>query len=445
MQEIALKASIPQLIHKRCMALQQIEETIALLSDALKNAEDACIGNKGRSAQYGIVEAIRDQIRFGKVDYDAEKIRIAMDRAMWRSFVVNTPLWSLMDTKARKQFDADMAGTPPEANEDNLSATMQAYFADADNIFRRSLIETFRNLSSEYRSNDAFRLDKKIILGHIQDSYGHFSHYAEDRIRDLDRVFWVLDGKEYPSDYSAGLTGKLREAMRETSGALTAGAGKCETEYFSVRYFKNGNAHATFKRPDLVLKANRIIAEYYGEVLPGDTGMKKPAPTRDDLDDNYFPTPDSVIAQMIAEAEIEDDMRVLEPSAGDGRIIRAVKSAWPEIDIRGYEIDPDRAKEAGVRCFDFMQAYAEPTYDRILMNPPFSHGRWHQHVLHAWDMLLPGGRLVAVIPFGSVREKYAERWNTIYREGFVNEITVPKGAFKESGTMIETRILVLEK
>ena len=445
MQEIALKASIPQLLLKRATALQQIEEAITLLSDALKNAEDACIGNKGQSTQSGIIDAIRDQVRFGRVDYDAEKIRIAMDRSMWRSFVVNTPLWSLMDTKARKQFDVDMAGVPPEANEENLSATMRAYFADADNIFRRSLIETFRNLSSEYRSNNAFRLDKKIILGSIQNSYGHFSHYAEDRIRDLDRVFWVLDGKEYPSDYSAGLTGRLREALRQTSIGMTAGAGKCETEYFSVKYFKNGNAHATFKRPDLVSKANRMIAEYYGEVLPGDKGQKTPSPARDDIDDNYFPTPDSVIAQMISEADIEDDMHVLEPSAGDGRIVRAVKSAYPDIAVTGYEINPDRARESGARCFDFMQVNAEPKYDRILMNPPFSHGRWYQHVIHAWDMLLPGGRLVAIIPFGSVREKDTERWNTIYREWFVNEITLAKGTFKESGTMIETRILVLEK
>ena len=444
MQELTIKASIPELIAKRGMALDKIEQAINGLEDALALANDACIGGK-QNASSSLVDAIRDQIRFGRVEYDAEKIRIALDRSMWRSFVVNTPLWSLMDTKARKRFDEDMAGIPPEATEENLRATMSLYFADAGKIFQRSLIETFRSLPNKYASNNAFKLDKKIILGHIQDRNGYFSHYADDRIRDLDRVFWVLDGKEYPADYNAGLPGMLRDAVAHARVNFTAGAGTCETEYFSVRFFKSGNAHATFKRPDLVLKANRMIAEYYGETLPGDTGQTEPEPTQDDLDDNYFPTPDSVIEQMIDEAEIEDDMRVLEPSAGDGRIIRAVKSVWPDIDIRGYEINPDRAREAGVRCFDFMQVHAEPTYDRILMNPPFSHGRWYQHVLHAWDMLLPGGRLVAIIPFGSVREKYAERWNTIYREGFVNEIPLPKGTFKGSGTMIETRILVVEK
>ena len=443
MQEIAIKASIPELIAKRGIALEKIENAINDLKDALILANDACVGGK-QSSSSSLVDAIRDQIRFGRVAYDAEKIRIALDRSMWRSFVVNTPLWSLMDTKARKKFEQDMAGIPPEATEENLRATMALYFADAGKIFQRSLIETFRSLPNEYASNNAFRLDKKIILGHIQDKMGYFSRYADDRIRDLDRVFWVLDEKEYPADYNAGLPGMLRDAVCRVRVNFTAGAGTCETEYFSVKFFKNGNAHATFKRPDLVLKANRMIAEYYGEALPGDTGRAEPEPTRDDLDDNYFPTPDTVIAQMIAEAEIEDGMRVLEPSAGDGRIIRAVKSAWPEIDIRGYEIDQERADEAGVRCFDFLSVWPEPQYDRILMNPPFSHGRWYKHVLHAYKFLKPGGRLVAIIPHGAINKEYQGEWDLMMR-GFVNEIPLPKGTFKESGTMIETRILVVEK
>lgn len=443
MQELTIKASIPELIAKRGMALDKIKQAISDLKDALALANDACIDGK-QNASSSLVDAIRDQIRFGRVEYDSDKIRTALDRSMWRSFVVNTPLWSLMDTKARKQFDQDMACIPPEATEENLRATMSLYFADAGKIFQRSLIETFRSLPNKYASNNAFRLDKKIILGHIQDKMGYFSHYADDRIRDLDRVFWVLDGKEYPADYNAGLPGVLRDAVCRARINFTAGAGTCETEYFSVKFFKNGNAHATFKRPDLVLKANRMIAEYYGETLPGDTGRAEPEPMRDDLDDNYFPTPDSVIEQMIDEAEIEDDMSVLEPSAGDGRIIRHIRDRCKDIDITGYEVNPDRSLDAGVRCFDFMHIFPEQNYDRVIMNPPFSHGRWYKHVLHAYQFLKPGGRLVAIIPNGAINKKYQEEWSLMMR-GFVNEIPLPKGTFKESGTMIEARILVVEK
>jgi hypothetical protein len=42
----------------------------------------------------------------------------------------------------------------------------------------------------------------------------------------------------------------------------------CESEYFRFELYRNGNLHIVFKRPDLVAKANKIVADYYGEVLP---------------------------------------------------------------------------------------------------------------------------------------------------------------------------------
>lgn len=43
---------------------------------------------------------------------------------------------------------------------------------------------------------------------------------------------------------------------------------KAETAYLSIRTFKNGNGHVTFKRPDLVEKMNKIIAKHYPGALP---------------------------------------------------------------------------------------------------------------------------------------------------------------------------------
>ena len=81
MQEIAIKASIPELIAKRGMALDKIERAITELKDALSLANDACIGGK-QNASSSLVDAIREQVRFGRVEYDAEKIRVALDRSM---------------------------------------------------------------------------------------------------------------------------------------------------------------------------------------------------------------------------------------------------------------------------------------------------------------------------------------------------------------------------
>ena len=37
---------------------------------------------------------------------------------------------------------------------------------------------------------------------------------------------------------------------------------------FAIRYFQKGNAHITFKRPDLIEKMNDIIARYFPSTLP---------------------------------------------------------------------------------------------------------------------------------------------------------------------------------
>ena len=44
--------------------------------------------------------------------------------------------------------------------------------------------------------------------------------------------------------------------------------GTAETEYLSIKCFKNTNAHITFKRLDLVEKMNKIIAKHYPGALP---------------------------------------------------------------------------------------------------------------------------------------------------------------------------------
>lgn len=45
-------------------------------------------------------------------------------------------------------------------------------------------------------------------------------------------------------------------------------AGECANEYLSIRTFKNGNGHVTFKRIDLVERMNTIIAKHYPGALP---------------------------------------------------------------------------------------------------------------------------------------------------------------------------------
>jgi len=164
-----------------------------------------------------------------------------------------------------------------------------------------------------------------------------------------------------------------------------------------------------------------------------------------------FPTPAGLAARMVELADIQPGARVLEPSAGTGRILQAIREAWT-VGTMGrptrtaVEIDPrlcDRLEvtEAGAMIVrgDFlaMDSATLGTFDRVLMNPPFINGADIAHIKHAAGMLKPGGRLVALCANGPRQRAQlmplADTWEDL-----------PAGTFGESGTDVRAALLVIE-
>lgn len=81
-------------------------------------------------------------------------------------------------------------------------------------------------------------------------------HYGPDYIDDLDRIVRVLDCK--PPDFDVTIKNALRDKFKSNLETRKNGGDYCETEYFSLRYFKKGTLHITFKRIDLLQKINII-------------------------------------------------------------------------------------------------------------------------------------------------------------------------------------------
>lgn len=169
---------------------------------------------------------------------------------------------------------------------------------------------------------------------------------------------------------------------------------------------------------------------------------------------DFFPTPPSVAKELVEKADIEAGMKVLEPSAGNGRIADAIKAAGVEPDV--VELSSNlrailSAKGHNVVAHDFTDYNPGPIYDRIVMNPPFSNRMDVEHVRHAYDLLKPGGRIVAIMsegPFSASDKKSAE-----FRE-WLDEVGVSEkleeGTFLQdkSGlptTGVNTRVVVIDK
>lgn len=117
----------------------------------------------------------------------------------------------------------------------------------------------------------------------------------------------------------------------------------------------------------------------------------------------FYPTPDKLarIAVDIASEGAEPGMRWLEPSAGIG----GLADLMPADDTHCVEISPLHCAVLEAKGFSLTQAdflalapAMKPIYDRIVMNPPFSEGRWQAHLQAAAKLLAVGGRLVAILP-----------------------------------------------
>ena len=114
-------------------------------------------------------------------------------------------------------------------------------------------------------------------------------------------------------------------------------------------------------------------------------------------------TPESVASEMVYWLPDLAGKYVLEPSAGTGALLDAVRAAHPEAILKGVEIYRplyERLIRKGfeVYCDDFADwaTHQPASFDAVIMNPPFRKVR--EHIKTALGLLKDGGALVALVP-----------------------------------------------
>lgn len=160
-----------------------------------------------------------------------------------------------------------------------------------------------------------------------------------------------------------------------------------------------------------------------------------------------FPTPSHLAARMVELADIQPGDAVLEPSAGTGRIVEAISQSATGYTLTAVERNvqlANRLQSSGVntRQDDFLQCDDLGKFDRILMNPPFANAEDIEHIIHALNLLKPGGRLVAICANGP-RQNAILKPLVMAHGGVWEEL--PADAFKESGTSVRTVLLAIDE
>jgi predicted RNA methylase len=169
-----------------------------------------------------------------------------------------------------------------------------------------------------------------------------------------------------------------------------------------------------------------------------------------------FFTPVELADRLVAMAPLVPalpirSLRVLEPSAGSGRLVDATLRAYPDAMVHCVELLAEHRAiltAAGHKIIgdDFLALtpdHVEP-YDAVIGNPPFQRGTDRVHVLHASRFVRPGG-VVSVIMSGSIAGGVSDTRSELLRRIVASHggriESVDAGAFAESGTMVRTALV----
>lgn len=162
----------------------------------------------------------------------------------------------------------------------------------------------------------------------------------------------------------------------------------------------------------------------------------------------FFPTPQKLAEYLVQLAEIENDSSILEPSAWQWAILWEFphynRCFAVELDINNFNILQEKYSQTKLNILkqDFLE-YKDGIFDRIIMNPPFANSQDVKHILHAYSLLQEGGTLVSVASY-NIRTREWKLYDDL-RALPIEWFEVDSGAFKESGTMVNTVILRIFK
>lgn len=155
----------------------------------------------------------------------------------------------------------------------------------------------------------------------------------------------------------------------------------------------------------------------------------------------YYPTPKNLAEKAVELAELKSDDSILEPSAGQGGIADVINiGKLTCVEVSKLQCKILEEKGYNVIHNDFLKWVESDGehlfYDKIIMNPPFSEGRWKAHLEAAFTKLKTNGKLIAILPSSTYNKQLLKGINHEYYGPFDNEF---------SGTSVSVVIVILTK
>ncbi|MDO1782885.1 DUF4942 domain-containing protein, partial [Escherichia coli] len=126
-----------------------------------------------------------------------------LDREILRDLMQHSGMLSLMDAQAHDTWYRSLEyDNFPEISEANILSTFEQLHQNKDDVFERGVINLFRGLSWNYKTNCEWKLGNKISVKNLVrwDRWGlHLiTGQQADRLADLERMLHLFSGKPIP-------------------------------------------------------------------------------------------------------------------------------------------------------------------------------------------------------------------------------------------------------
>ncbi len=393
------------------------------------------------------------------------------DHMAWQIIINGCKLTNAMSESGKKKFLEKIEEDTPEFNALNIQGFVQNSEKMYNDGFKGLLKDVWKGFFNTSYEGGVWRVSKKDNLNQIKEkfiTYGGFewwdynNHFRANydrhwfsRWEDLWSLCHILDKKPKPN-YANTFSNFCDDQLKHTKNHVSC-------KYFELKLYMNGNVHVKWKALHVLGMINQYGANgqlpdimekrYKEEHMNKAYYPKKPKPMKktgnDKKDYQFYETPTDVISEMVSYVynDINDNNTILEPSAGKGAIAQYLRNEF-NVECDCVELNDDNRKTLELNGFsiegrDFLDV--KGNWDIVIGNPPFYN---QQDIDHVYKMIEVANKHVVSVMSKSVM--YRNNSKTLAFREYVKEnngyfVELPEGSFKESGTMVNTCLCIVEK
>ena len=216
------------------------------------------------------VNSTKEQRKEQYNEYYSNFVDYAREKA-WKKVFSKSNLDKYMTKKVREDFTKFQGSSiNGQFTIDNIQKFCNNVFANKEKILTESILESFDLMVRYHEGNDyqaegwktdkAWKVGKKVIIPYVVSfdwsGYNVNYGYRRDMLMDMNKGLCMLAGKNF--DNIVTIFDGLQKSFKAKEDRTA------ESEFFTMKYYKKGTLHLTFKDLKLLERFNQTVAKLRG-------------------------------------------------------------------------------------------------------------------------------------------------------------------------------------